>query len=114
MDITNGIQSVSATGALASVDASAVSSADWTLHLAIHSLDGGAARIAIEESTTDDFATALPLALVDVQGPVTTVRGYTFRAYALPSAQIGHQNAKLRANVVRLTGTSLTFAAEVQ
>lgn len=76
-----------------------------------------AARIVIED-TVDAFTTAQPVAVFNVGGPITQNAPVALSLVGreIPSMRIGVANAKLRARVAMLDGTtpSLTFAAFLQ
>jgi hypothetical protein len=116
-DITAGPQTVTATGAVTgSLDISAFGSIP-TIKLDIAGLTAGAtARIAIEDTASSSaFSDAQAAHVFDVEGPIGTGEPgdtpgpdveLSVAAELIPSLRYGAANCKLRANVLRLTGSS--------
>lgn len=119
-NITTDAQTVSATGPVTpttGLDISGITG-DFTVLAEVSALsaasDAPGARIVLED-TVNAFTAALPVAVWDVAGPIVTPVKVSWRKYELPSLRAGVANAKLRVNVVALSGTtpSLTVAAAI-
>ena len=115
-DITSGVQTVTATGAVApttGLDISGVSG-DATIALEVVSLSSvsgtASARIQFEDST-NGFTASTALWVWDA--PTGTAVQYSIRVsrrkYELPNNQFGVSSAVLRANVTALAGTTPTL-----
>lgn len=108
-DITTGLQSVSAAGAVTgSLDTSG-NTGDYTIWLRVAGLDAGKrAIIAIEDTANASaFSDARQVAVQQVIGAVTpdTEVKFSWRAYQLPMLRYGSANTKLRANVLAVDGS---------
>lgn len=119
-NITTEAQTVSATGPVVpttGLDISGVTG-DFTLLAEVSALSASsavsAARIVIED-TVNAFTASLPVAVWDIAGPITAPVNVSWRKYELPTLRAGVANAKLRVNVVTLSGAtpSLTIAAAI-
>jgi len=103
--ITNGLQTVNAAGAVAgTLDVSGFTG-DYTLKIRVAELgDGKVARIAIEDTAdgANPFNDRLPVALVHVVGPVVAVadKVFSFKSSELAAARFGGANNKFRCNVL--------------
>jgi len=115
-NLTNGVQTASATGPVtAGSDVSAVVG-DFTIKLRILALSTtgarAGARVVLEESI-DSFATSSPIAVVDIQGPLggnDVLRQW--RTYEVSMSKIGGAGAAVRANIsVLSSGTSIKLEA---
>lgn len=109
-DITTGVQTVSATGAVTpstGLDISGVTG-DFTLALEVISMTSGkTARIQFED-TTNAFAASNPIWVVNVTGKLSGEYSdkYTIRKYQLPNNVFGTTSAKIRVNVTAIDGSS--------
>jgi len=110
-DITTGIQTVTAAGAVTPTTGLDISglSGDFTLAIEVSGLTSGAtARIQLED-TTNAFTNSNPLCVWDISGQVVdgskSIKN-TYRKYQVPNNLVGTASAKLRANVTVLSGTS--------
>jgi hypothetical protein len=119
-DITTGVQTVTATGAVTPTAGLSVASltGDYTLAIEVTGLTAGkSARIQIED-TTNAFTAATALAVWDVTGQV--VNGEfsikkTWRAYELPNSQFNVASGAYRINVTALTsGATLSLHAWIE
>jgi hypothetical protein len=119
--ITTGSQTQAAAGPVTgSLDLSGLAKPS-TLVLNITGLSAAAgtprARIIVED-TVNAFTAAVPVAMVNIEGPIVPSAPvtYTFNQDHIPSLRIGTASAALRANVVLLEGTtpSITLDAELQ
>jgi hypothetical protein len=112
-DITTGVQTVTATGAVAPTTGLAISgyTGDVTLCLEVTNLSQvsgtASARIQFEDST-NGFTAATALWVFDV--PTGTVYQASTRVskrkYELPNNQFGVSSAVIRVNVTALAGTT--------
>jgi hypothetical protein len=108
--ITNGLQTVNAAGAVTgTLDVSSLAG-DYTLKIRVAELgDGKVARIAVEDTAdgTNPFNDALPVALVHVKGPVAAGadKVFSFKSYQLVAARFGGTNNKFRCNVLSCSST---------
>jgi len=104
LDISNGVQTVSAAGPLASVSVSQISG-DWTAFSEVVSLTAGMnAHFQIEQSI-DGFTTSQPVLEVDTAGAVSKEadKVCSVRKYELAGNDyIGVLNARLRVNVLSI------------
>jgi hypothetical protein len=93
-----------ATGPTAGADVSGIIG-DFTLSLRVATFSATAgqasARIVIEE-TTNGFVSSVPVAVVDIQGPVVGTGRHTWRKYQIFLSMVGNSGAQLRANVYYL------------
>jgi len=111
-DITTGLQTVTATGAVtatAGIDISAITG-DATIVVDVQSLTAGkSARIQVEDSV-NAFTAAAALAVFDVVGKIdSTVAAsirFSKRKYELPNSQFGVSSGLLRVNVTALDASS--------
>jgi hypothetical protein len=105
-DITNGVQTVSATGGLAAASVSTIPvQRDWTLFAQIVSLTAGKKAHIQVEASLDGFSTAQALLEVDISGPVLPVSDivHSVRKYELAGNDyIGIANAQARVRVVSI------------
>ncbi len=118
-NITTGAQTVTAVGAVTPTTGLDISPAllDYGFLIDIIELKAAAlipaARIVLEDSV-DAFAAAIPVVEITIGGTVVPAARITlqWRAYQTP-ARVGIASAKIRANVVKLEGTtpSLTLRA---
>jgi hypothetical protein len=87
----------------------------YMLNLSIRRLTAASgtprARIVFEDSV-DDFTASVPVAVVDVVGPIESPINFSWNNDHIPNLRIGTESAKLRASVVMLEGTSPTLAAD--
>jgi len=118
--LTTGLQTLTAAGAVADpLDISAIAR-PATLTLTVAKLTSATtttprARVVIEDSI-DAFAHSLPVAMINIEGPINTPNTFTWNADHIPSCRIGNTGAVLRVNVVALEGStpSITLEAEMQ
>jgi hypothetical protein len=105
-DITTGVQTVTATGAVtatAGLDISGVSG-DATVVVEVVSLTAAkTARIQLEDSV-NAFTASIPVAVVNVIGQISGEysQRFTFRKYQLPNNRFGTGSALLRVNVTAI------------
>jgi hypothetical protein len=82
---------------------------DYTLEITVQALSAASgtpqARIVLED-TINAFTNAVPVAEVNVQGPIVMPVTYLFRDDEVPTLRIGSASARLRLNVYMLNGTS--------
>lgn len=116
-DITTGVQTVTATGAVAPTTGLSISgvSGDATIVIEVSTLSSvsgtASARIQFEDST-NGFTNATALWIYDV--PTGIAGQYSKRVsqrkYQLPNNQFGVSSAVLRVNVTALAGTTPTLS----
>lgn len=110
-DITTGIQTVTAAGAVTgTLDTSAITG-NFTLHLRVWSLSAisgvASAMIALQDTANASaFSDAVTVVQVPLRGTVGTEQAWCFRHYETPNARFGSTNTKFRVNVLSLTGGS--------
>ena len=118
--ITQGSQTLTAAGIVTgSADISAAK--DWTLYIRVLALTETAgnpgARIVLEDSV-DAWTTALPVAVLNVQTPISGTAGVeaAINRDHCPTLRAGTAGAAIRAHVALLTGTSpsITLEADLQ
>lgn len=88
-----------------------------TLCVHIVSLDAGqTARIQITDSTDSFASDIVGVAVVQVQGGETLAADRTMRFswYDIPDARFGVTSAKMRADVTRITGGTLTYEVWIE
>ena len=108
--ITSGLQTVNAPGAVTgTLDVSGFTG-DYTLKIRVAELGAGKiARIAIEDTAdgANPFSDRLPVVLVHVKGPVTAGadKVFSFQSYELAAARFGGTNNKFRCNVLSCSDT---------
>ncbi len=82
-------------------------SGDYTLEITVLALSSASgtpqARVVIED-TVNAFTNAVPVAEMNLQGPVTMPVTHLIRSDEAPSLRIGTASAKLRVNVQMLNG----------
>lgn len=109
-DITTGAQTVTAAGAVTGTLSTAALTSLPTIKLDIGGLTAGAtARIAIEDTASSTaFSDAQAAAIFDVEGQIVAGDDVELSVTAdlIPSLRYGAANNALRANVLRLTGSS--------
>jgi D-aminopeptidase len=109
-DITTGAQTVTAAGAVTGTLSTAALTSLPTIKLDIAGLTAGAtARIAIEDTASSTaFSDAQAAAIFDVEGQIVAGDDVELSVTAdlIPSLRYGAANNALRANVLRLTGSS--------
>jgi hypothetical protein len=107
VDITTGVQAVSAVGAVTgTIDVSALTG-DFTVRGTITGLGTGQkAMIAIEDTAgSTPFSDALAVAVFHVEGALDPAgTSFSKRLYEIPLTLHGATNNKLRVNVYRITG----------
>jgi hypothetical protein len=115
-DITTGVQTVSATGAVTpttGLDISGISG-DFTIFLEVTGMTAGkTARIQFEDSV-NAFTASVPVAVINVTGALTSAASQVFdiRKYQLPNNRFGVTSAVLRVNVTAIdSGSSLSLHA---
>jgi hypothetical protein len=119
--ITNGLQTVTSTGAVpGTLDTSAMLG-PFTAKLTVAGLTAGSiAIIGLEDTASETpFSDAIAQAIWQVTGPVSSsaqIDTSLVSEYQIPGCRSGDENSKLRLYVYKLTGSdpSLTVGAEVQ
>lgn len=95
----------------------AARSGDLTIKVTVRRLSAASgtprARIILED-TVNAFTAALPVAFIDVAGPIGDDQplSFSFRRYELPSLRGGTANARIRVNVVELGGTTPSLSLD--
>lgn len=109
-DITTGIQTDTATGAITGTIDGDGFVGDYTVGVTFTLSGANTARVALQD-TADDFTAAIDLVVWDIKGP-TSAEGITHhvRSYDVPSARFGAgtDGTGLRFNVLAISGGSLT------
>lgn len=104
-DITTGVQSVTAAGALAgSLDTSALTG-KYAVKLNF-SLTAGVAVVALQDTANASaFSDSVDVAVFHIKGPSST-EGivYSKQDYEIPATRFGAANTKLRFNVLSIAG----------
>jgi hypothetical protein len=118
-DITTGVQTVSATGAVTpttGLDISGISG-EVTICLEVTSMTAGkTARIQFEDSV-NAFTASIPLAAFNVTGAIAPAASQVFnvRKYQIPNNRFGVTSAVLRVNVTAIdAGASLSLHAWIE
>lgn len=118
-NITTGLQTVTATGAVTpttGLDISGITG-DCTVHLRVLGLSAASgtpkASITFEDSV-NAFTASVPVAERQMQGTVDTKSEVHFviKKYELPNCRFGTASAVLRANVVALAGTTPSLSLD--
>jgi hypothetical protein len=110
-DITTGLQTVTAAGAVTGVLDTAALSGDYTIRIRVTSLEAGkTAIIAVQDTANASaFSDAITVAVFHVQGlvdPDSEIELPPLRKFAIPGTRFGAANTKLRLNVLSLTSSS--------
>jgi hypothetical protein len=103
-DITNGLQAVSAAGAVSGTLDTSSFSGPYTIKVRVPELGAGKrALIAIEDTASATaFSDARPVAVFHVVGPIvpSAEQVFSVQSYEVPFTRYGATNTKLRANVL--------------
>ena len=105
-DITTGVQSDTATGAITGTLDTSSLSGDYTVE-AVFTLTAGTAIVAVEDTANATaFSDAVQVAVFHIKG-ATPSEGVTFskKSYEIPGTRFGATNTKLRFNVLAITGS---------
>jgi hypothetical protein len=111
--LTTDPQTLTATGPAAPTTGLDISglSGDYMLELEVMALSAATgtprARIVIED-TVNAFTAAIPVAELNIEGPINQGVKAIWRKYSAPSLRLGTASAKLRVNVVTLEGGTPT------
>jgi len=85
---------------------------DYTLEITVQALSAASgtaqARVVLED-TVNAFTNAIPVAEINVQGPIVMPVTHLFRSDEVPALRIGTTSARLRLNVYTLNGTTPTI-----
>jgi hypothetical protein len=109
-EITTGVQTVTATGAVtptAGVDVSGVTG-DYTIVVEVVSMTAAkTARIQIED-TVNAFTASAALAVIDITGTLSGQysQRFSFRKYQLPNSNFGVASGKARVNVTAIDASA--------
>lgn len=106
-DITTGLQTVSAAGAVTgSLDISGLSG-DYTVKVRVAELSAGKTVVIGVEDTVNAFTAAVPQAVVQCVGKVEQGfdKVYSFRKADIPALRLGTASAAMRINVYSATST---------
>lgn len=102
--ITTSLQSPTVTGPVTGVLDTSALTGDFTLRIVFPALAAGKKAKFIIEDTANvtAFSDALPVAVFDLIGSITTASPLQFdvRKYQIPSIRVGVANAKLRVNLL--------------
>lgn len=122
---STGIGVFGGSGAVASVDISAITG-DWTLVLEIFGLDSGDSASFAFEDSVDAFTTPVAGPTVSVTGQIgsggtststfSNPKRYSFKKEDYPGLRFGTGSAVLRINLTRITGSSphVTYQAYLE
>lgn len=117
--ITTGVQTVTATGAVTGTLDTSGFSGDYTIKVRVASLSSAsgtpAAIIAIQDTANASaFSDAVDVGVFHVKSTVRAASDqvFTFRQYQVPNTRYGVTNAKLRINVLSLSGTTPSLRVE--
>jgi hypothetical protein len=114
--IAGTVSAAGAIGGTTGLDISGVTG-DFTIRLTVRKLTSASgtprARIVIED-TVNAFTASIPIVAENIEGPFPEETPVTFswRKYEVPSLRAGIANAKIRINVVELSGTTPSLAVE--
>lgn len=90
---------------------------DFTIRVNVRKLTAASgtprARIVLED-TVNAFTASIPVCVENLEGPFTedTPVAFSWRKYDLPSLRAGTASAKIRVNVVELSGTTPSLAID--
>lgn len=110
------VSAAGAIGGTTGLDISGVTG-DFTIRLNVRKLTSASgtprARIVLED-TVNAFTASIPIASENIEGPFPeeTPVAFSWRKYDVPSLRAGTANARLRINVVELSGTTPSLAIE--
>lgn len=106
-DITTGVQTVTAAGAVTgTLDISGLSG-DFTVKIRVTALSAGKTAVIALEDSVDEFTNAVQQAVVQVSGEVKpeAEKVFSFKKADLPALRLGTTSAECRINVLSVTAT---------
>jgi hypothetical protein len=110
------VSAAGAIGGTTGLDVAAITG-DFTIRVNVRKLTAASgtprARVLIED-TVNAFTASIPICTENLEGPITEEIpvAFSWRRYELPSLRAGTASARIRVNIVELSGTTPSLSID--